>query len=209
MTPPTDTGRGSFRRCGCWQNLDAFNLDAFEETKQFFRTAILMVIKSITHYLLGCPFTLCRSRPRFCSTVMDIVRGEHRDLYRWVQRFAPEMEKRLRWQWRWPRSRSWRIDETYVRVRGQWAYLYRALDKFGNTIDFYLSATRNTKAAKRFLGKALNGWKDWELPEVLNTDKAPTYAGAPSSRYAASTLGLIEMNPRTTKCASCLSSPFR
>ena len=69
-------------------------------------------------------------------------------------------------------------DETYVRVRGQWAYLYRALDKFGNTIDFYLSSTRNTKAAKRFLGKALNGLKDWELPEVLNTDKAPTYAGA-------------------------------
>ena len=42
---------------------------------------------------------------------------------------------------------SWRIDETYVRVRGQWAYLYRALDKLGNTIDFYLSSTRNTKAA--------------------------------------------------------------
>ena len=88
------------------------------------------------------------------------------------------MEKRLRWQWRRPRSRSWRIDETYVKVRGQWAYLYRALDKFGDTLDFYLSSTRNTKAAKRFLGKALNGLKDWELPEVLNTDKAPTYAGA-------------------------------
>ena len=56
------------------------------------------------------------------------------------------------------------------------AYLYRALDKLGNTIDFYLSATRNTKAAKRFLGKALRGMKDWELPEVLNTDKAPTYS---------------------------------
>ena len=78
----------------------------------------------------------------------------------------------------WPRSRGWRIDETYVKVRGQWAYLYRALDKLGNTIDFYLSATRNTKAAKRFLGKALNGLKDWEQPEVLNTDKAPTYAAA-------------------------------
>ena len=106
------------------------------------------------------------------------VAVDHSTIYRWVQRFAPEMEKRLRWQWRRPRSRSWRIDETYVRVRGQWAYLYRALDKFGNTLDFYLSSTRNTKAAKRFLGKALNGWKDWELPEVLNTDKAPTYAGA-------------------------------
>ena len=62
--------------------------------------------------------------------------------------------------------------------RAKWAYLYRAVDKYGDTIDFYLSATRNTKAAKRFLGKALKGWKDWELPEVVNTDKAPTYAGA-------------------------------
>ena len=95
-----------------------------------------------------------------------------------IQQYAPEMEKRLCWQWRRPRSASWRIDETSIKVRGQWAYLSRALDKFGSTIDFYLSATRNTKAAKRFLGKALRGWQDWERPVVLNTDKAPTYAGA-------------------------------
>ena len=106
------------------------------------------------------------------------VAVDHSTIYRWVQHFAPEMQKRLRWQWRRPQSRSWRIDETYVKVRGKWAYLYRALDKLGNTIDFYLSATRNTKAAKRFLGKALRAMKDWELPEVLNTDKAPTYAAA-------------------------------
>lgn len=62
-----------------------------------------------------------------------------------------------------------------MKVRGQWTYLYRAVDKFGNTIDFYLSPTRNAKAAKRFLGKALNGLKDWEKPTVINTDKAPTY----------------------------------
>ena len=49
------------------------------------------------------------------------------------------MEKRLRWQWRRPGSTSWRIDETYVKVGGRWAYLYRAVDKVGNTIDFYLS----------------------------------------------------------------------
>ena len=79
---------------------------------------------------------------------------------------------------RCPRSSSWRVDETYLKVRGKWASLYRALDKFGNTIDFYLSATRNTKAAKRFLGKALRGCKEWELPEVVNTDKAPTDAAA-------------------------------
>ena len=77
------------------------------------------------------------------------VAVDHSTIYRWVQRFAPEMEKRLRRQWRRPQSRSWRVDETYIKVRGKWAYLYRAVDKLGNTIDFYLSATRNTKAAKR------------------------------------------------------------
>ena len=92
------------------------------------------------------------------------VSVDHSTIYRWVQRYAPEIEKRLRWQWRRPASTSWRIDETYVKVRGQWAYLYRAIDKHGSTIDFYLSPTRNTAAAKRFLGKALNGLKDWESP---------------------------------------------
>jgi transposase, IS6 family len=106
------------------------------------------------------------------------VSVDHSTIYRWVQRYAPEIEKRLRWQWRQPRSTSWRVDETYIRVRGQWAYLYRAVDKFGDTIDFFLSPTRNTAAAKRFLGKALNGLKHWELPHVINTDKAPTYAAA-------------------------------
>ena len=106
------------------------------------------------------------------------VSVNHSTIYRWVQRFAPEIEKRLRWQWRGPRSASWRVDETYVKVRGQWAYLYRALDKHGNTIEFYLSWTRNTAAAKRFLGKALHGLKNWEKPSVINTDKAPTYAAA-------------------------------
>ena len=76
------------------------------------------------------------------------VAVDHSTIYRWVQRFAPEMEKRLRWQWRRPQSRSWRVDETYIKVRGKWAYLYRAVDKLGNTIDFYLSATRNTKAVR-------------------------------------------------------------
>ncbi len=65
-----------------------------------------------------------------------------------------------------------------MKVRGQWAYIYRAVDNLENTIDFYLSPTRNTEAPKRFLGKALNGPKDWEKPSVINTDKAPIYAAA-------------------------------
>ena len=81
------------------------------------------------------------------------------------------MEKRLRWYWKCPSAwRSWRVDETYVKVKGRWTYLYRAVDKNGATVDFYLSATRSAKAGKRFLGKAL---KDWEKPVAINTDKAP------------------------------------
>ncbi len=96
----------------------------------------------------------------------------YRDL---EQMMGPEMEKRLCWQWRRPQSISWRVDETYVKVRGKWAYLYRALDRHGNTIDFYLSPTRNAKAAKRLLAKAANVLKAWDRPEVINTDKASTY----------------------------------
>ena len=81
------------------------------------------------------------------------VSVDHSTIFRWVQKYAPEIGKRLRWRWRRPRSTSWRAGETYVKVRGRWTYLYRAVDKFGNTIDFYLSPTRNTKAARRFLGK--------------------------------------------------------
>ena len=78
------------------------------------------------------------------------VSVDHSTIYRWVQKYAPEIEKRLRWQWRRPQSTSWRVDETYVKVGGKWAYLYRAVDKHGDTIDFYLSPTRTTQAAKRF-----------------------------------------------------------
>src|SRR3546814_13618176 len=55
---------------------------------------------------------------------------------------------------------------------------YRAVDKRGDTFDFYLSPTRSAKAAKRFLGKALRGLKHWEKPATLNTDKAPSYGAA-------------------------------
>ncbi|WP_406586463.1 IS6 family transposase [Asaia lannensis] len=104
------------------------------------------------------------------------VNVDHSTIYRWVQRYAPEMEKRLRWYWKRPGfTRNWRVDEIYIKVKGVWAYLYRAVDRDGDTIDFYLSPTRNAKAVQRFLGKAVNGLEDWEKPETINTDKAPTY----------------------------------
>jgi IS6 family transposase len=92
---------------------------------------------------------------------------------------APEMEKRLRGYWRQPSCFcSWRLDETYVKVNGRWAYLYRAVDNRGHTLDFYLSPRRNSKAAYRFMGKPLNNTKRGEIPRLINTDKAPTYGCA-------------------------------
>jgi len=139
------------------------------------------------------------------------VRVDHTTIYRWVQKFAPEIEKRLRGQWRRPRSASWRIDETYVKVGGKWAYLYRAVDKSGNTIDFYLSPTRNTKAAKRFLGKALKGLKDGERPRVINTDKAPTYAAALAELKKAGkgTVAKIGVRPKYAQSVGLYSAPER
>lgn len=103
---------------------------------------------------------------------------DHTTIFRWVQRYAPEIEKRLRWYWK-PRSGlSWKVDETYIKVKGKWVYLYRAIDKRGRTIDFYLSSRRNAKAAKRFLAKALKGLKSWEFPSSINTDKAASYGVA-------------------------------
>lgn len=103
---------------------------------------------------------------------------DHTTLYRWVQSYAPEMHKRLKRFALNGICDSWRVDETYIKVAGEWKYLYRAVDKHGRTIDFYLSATRNAKAAKRFLSKAIKSLKSWQRPRVVNTDGAPCYGVA-------------------------------
>ena len=71
----------------------------------------------------------------------------HTTILRWVQRYAPEFTKRWNRFGR-PAGRSWRVDETYIKVRGHWTYLYRAVDKCGQTIDFRLSRTRDVSAAR-------------------------------------------------------------
>lgn len=75
-------------------------------------------------------------------------------LFRWVQTYAAELEQRVRRHLR-PCTGSWRVDETYIKVKGAWTYLYRAVDSLGQTIDFLLSARRDAAAAKRFFRKAL------------------------------------------------------
>ena len=105
---------------------------------------------------------------------------DHSTIHRWVLAYGPELEKRLRYYYT-PHSLgcdSWRVDETYIKVKGKWRYLYRILDKQGRTIDFMLSQTRNGKAAKRALCKALRRLKAWQKPRVINTDKAGCYEWA-------------------------------
>ncbi len=97
-------------------------------------------------------------------------------IFRWVQRYAPEIEKRVR-QYQGPRSGSWRVDETYMRVGGGWKYLFRAVDKHGQLIDFMLSDRRNTRAAYRFLRKALKMISGYP-PCSITTDKLASYPKA-------------------------------
>jgi IS6 family transposase len=101
---------------------------------------------------------------------------DHVTVWRWVQRYAPEIQRRLRPRLR-PTNDSWRVDETYIRVKGKWVYLYRAVDSSGATIDFFLSAKRDTAAAERFLSKAL-GEASHPAPRVINTDEHAGYPPA-------------------------------
>jgi transposase-like protein len=76
-----------------------------------------------------------------------------------------------------PTNKSWRVDETYIRVQGRWCYLYRAIDSTGATIDFLLSALRDAAAAKRLFRMALSD-PSHPQPRVINTDKARLYGSA-------------------------------
>jgi len=98
---------------------------------------------------------------------------DHVTIWRWVQRYAPELNHRCRPQLR-NTNRSWRCDETYLRVAGKWTYLYRAVDSQGDTIDFLLSPQRDAQAAKRFFQKALQA-PGHPRPGVINVDGNPSY----------------------------------
>jgi len=97
-------------------------------------------------------------------------------VYRWVQTYAPKLDKRCRHHLKMTNS-SWRVDETYIKVNGEWKYLYRAVDSEGNTLDFMLSAKRNTQAAVRFFRKALQAVHT-QGPRVINVDQNAAYPKA-------------------------------
>jgi transposase, IS6 family len=101
---------------------------------------------------------------------------DHSTISRWVQHYAPELERRCRPHVKGTTD-SWRVDETYIKVKKQWMYLYRAVDSQGNTLEFFFSPTRDAKAAKQFLLKTLAASHTAE-PRVINVDKNAAYPKA-------------------------------
>ena len=104
------------------------------------------------------------------------LKADRTTLWRWVQRYGPELEQRLRRHLK-PTNKFWRVDATYVQVKGRWCYLYRAIDFTGATSDFLLSALRDAEAAKRLFRKALSD-PSHPHPRVINTDQARLYGSA-------------------------------
>ena len=100
---------------------------------------------------------------------------DHVTIWRWVQRYAPVLNQRIRRELRRPNG-SWRVDETYVRVAGSWAYLYRAVDSAGETIEFMLSPNRDLIAAKLFLRLALSAPMESVLASSMWMGIRPTLA---------------------------------
>ena len=94
------------------------------------------------------------------------VEVDHSTIYRWVQSYAPEMEKALRWYKKGFYTHSWRVDETYIKVKRVWKYLYRAVDSQGKARPWWrLTSTSHILemlAAQRFLQKAFKGLKSWQ-----------------------------------------------
>ena len=121
---------------------------------------------------------------------------DHVTIWCWVQRYAPVLNQRIRRELR-HRNRSWRVDETYVRVAGHWAYLYRAVDSAGETIEFMLSPKRDLIAAKLFLRLALSG--GGSAPRVINVDGHPAYASAITA--------LKQSGDLSRRCC-CRTSPY-
>ncbi len=116
-------------------------------------------------------------------------------IWRWVQAYAPELNKRCRPHLK-PTNKSYRTDETYIKVKGEDKYLYRAVDSTGQTIDFLLTAKRDAAAAKRFFRKALSAPGN-PVPRVINIDKNPAYPAAVEALKAQGTL------PRRVRLRQC------
>jgi len=112
---------------------------------------------------------------------------DHSTINRWVLKYSPLLEAEARKRRR-PVLGRWRLDETYIKVKGKWKYLYRAVDKNGHTIDFLLTSKRDKAAAGRFLHKAI---KNFGIPEKINIDKSGANKAAIESHNELNGLNIV------------------
>jgi transposase-like protein len=140
-------------------------------------------------------------------------------IWRWVQIYGPELDKRCRRHLK-PTNKSWRLDETYIKVKGQERFLYRAVDSTGQTIDFLLTAKRDAAATKRFFQRALAHSGNL-MPRVINVDKNRAYPVAVKELKQEGTIlrrcrlrqckylnNIIEQDHRTVKCRTWLAKGY-
>jgi IS6 family transposase len=123
------------------------------------------------------------------------VRVDHTTVFRWVQRDAPELDKRCRPQLK-ATNDSYRVDETYIKIKKQWYYLYRAVDSTGATLDFMLSPTRDAEAAEHFFRQVLQA-SHTLTPRVITVEKNAAYPPAFESLQQEKTL------PETCQLRQC------
>src|ERR1700731_780324 len=124
----------------------------------------LDVILTCVRWYVAYPLSLRNLEEMMAERGISV---DHSTVHRWALKLLPVLEKAFRRHKR-PVGKSWRVDETYIKVKGQWKYLYRAVDKDGNTIDFLLRAHRDKAAARRYFEKSIaqNG-----EPETVTIDK--------------------------------------
>ena len=130
--------------------------------RHFEKTVILMAVRWYVAY----PLSYRNIKELMEERGVDV---DHSTINRWVVKYSPELEKKFRKKHKRPVGFSWRMDETYVKIKGVWYYLYRALDKSGDTVDFLLCKRRDKKAAKRFFNKVIGNSGH---PEKITIDKS-------------------------------------
>ena len=136
------------------------NVDDLFKGRHFDREIIVLCVRWYLRYKLSFRDLVEMMAERGLSLA-------HTTIMRWIQRYAPEFDKRWN-RFARPVGQSWRVDETYVKIKGRWTYLYRAVDKEGKTVDVLLGAKRDVAAAKAYFRRAFRG--QGRLPHKITLD---------------------------------------
>ena len=151
-------------------------------------TSALRIVLQRLHYPLEIMLVCVRWYAAYSLSLRNLeemmaergVPVDHATVHRWVLKILPVLPKVFRGGKR-PVGHSWRMDETYIRVGGQWRYLYRAVDRLGQTVDFLLTAKRDCAAARRFFERAIDLH---DLPKKVTIDKSGANTAAVNALVA-------------------------